>query len=240
MNLGHLEEGLFLGRHHRFFAEVQLPTGDVTAHCANTGSMRSLLLPGTRALIGAAANVARKLAWDLQILRLPDGTLACVNTALPNRMVAEALAAGKIPGIPESAKVKPETVAGPGSRLDFSVEIPGAPRCWIEVKNVTLVEPQHPGVAQFPDAVSVRGLKHLHTLMEVKAAGDRAIILYIANRTDALSFSPAAHLDDAYARGLGEALRAGVEAMIGFVVIEQRTGEWHVEIREVQEWEEAL
>ncbi len=237
MNLEVLEEGDLITRRQRFFADVRL--GDcrtVTSHCANTGSMRSLLLPGTRALIGRAANPERKLAWDLQLLRLPDGTLACVNTALPNKLVAEALAAGQIPGIPKGARVKPEAVAGPGTRLDFRVEPPDAPACWIEVKNVTLVEPERPGVAMFPDAVSTRGLKHLRTLMELKARGERAIIFYLLNRTDALDFAPAEHLDPDYAAGLEEARAAGVEVLLGFVSIRRRAGQWHVRIREVSGW----
>jgi sugar fermentation stimulation protein A len=243
MNLGTLEEGDLIGRRQRFFADVRLGDGGtVTCHCANTGSMRSLLVPGARALIGRAANPERKLAWDLHLLRLPagpsvpDGALACVNTALPNKLVAEALSAGRIPGIPKGARVKPEAVAGPGTRLDFRVEPVGAPPCWIEVKNVTLVEPGRPGVAQFPDAVSTRGLKHLRTLMDMKARGDRAIIFYLLDRTDARDFAPAAHLDPAYAAGLAEALAAGVEAQLGFVTIHRRAGAWHVRIREVRRW----
>jgi len=240
MNLGHLEEGDFVSRRQRFFADVRLDNGEsVVSHCANTGSMRSLLLPGARALIGRAANPERKLPWDLQLLRLPDGpsvpdgTLACVNTALPNKLVAEALAVGRIPGIPRGARVKPEAVAGPGTRLDFRVEPEGAPPCWIEVKNVTLVEPERPGLAMFPDAVSARGLKHLRTLMNLKAAGNRAIIFYLLNRTDARDFAPATHLDPAYAAGLKAALAAGVEAWLGFVSIYRRGGNWHVRIREI-------
>ncbi|MBU1244942.1 DNA/RNA nuclease SfsA [Myxococcota bacterium] len=247
MNLGELQEGLLLGRRQRFFADVRLGDNEVVAHCANTGSMRSLLLPGTRALISRAANPARKLAWDLQLLRLPGvpkdgpgvpgggtGTLACVNTQLPNRIVAEALAQGLIPGIPVGAQVKPEAVAGPGTRLDFRVEVPGQGACWIEVKNVTLVEPDLPGVARFPDAVSERGLKHLRTLVALRAAGDRAVILYLVNRTDATSFAPAAHLDPAYARGLADALSAGVEALVCFTEILQIDGAWHVRVARVE------
>ncbi len=243
MNLGSLEEGELVARRQRFFADVRLDSGELeVSHCANTGSMRSLLVPGARALIGRAANPARRLAWDLQLLRLPagpsapNGTLACVNTALPNKLVAEALAAGRIPGIPKGARVKPEAVAHPGTRLDFRVERDDGPPCWIEVKNVTLVEQERPGVAQFPDAVSSRGLKHLRALIDLKASGDRAIIFYLLDRTDARDFAPAAHLDPAYAAGLTEALDAGVEALLGFVTIHRRACAWYVRLREVRRW----
>ncbi len=230
--------------------------------------MRSLLLPGTRALISRAANPERRLAWDLQLLRLPrfpqdgngptdgsgfpkdgngpkdesvgpvdgPGTLACVNTHLPNKIVAEALAAGLIPGIPAGARAKPEALAAVGTRLDFLVELPEQFPCWIEVKNVTLVEPDRPGVAQFPDAISIRGLKHLRKLTGLRAEGHRAVILYLVNRTDATSFAPAAHIDPGYARGLAEALRAGVEALVCFTDIHESAGQWHVTIARVERW----
>jgi len=242
MNLGALHEGLLLERRKRFFADVALADGEVASHCANTGSMKSLLLPGTRALISRAANPERKLAWDLQLLRLPrgpvdePGALACVNTQLPNRIVAEALAAGLIPGIPVGARVRPEALAAVGTRLDFLVELPEQFPCWIEVKNVTLVEPDRPGVAQFPDAVSERGLKHLRTLVDLKARGHRAVILYLVNRTDAKSFAPAAHIDPGYARGLAEALSAGVEALVCYTDIYESAGQWHVTLARVERY----
>lgn len=230
MNLGILSEGLLLERRKRFFVDVALPNGNAVAHCANTGSMRSLLLPGTRALLAYVASPTRKLDWSLQLLRLADGTLACVNTALSNSIVAEALALGKIPGIPAGSLVKPEAVAAPGTRLDFRVEIPGQGTCWVEVKNVTLCESDAPGVAQFPDAVSERGLKHLHTLADLRAQGDRAMILYLVNRTDASSFQAAAHIDPAYAQGLEQAQAANVETVVCYTDIFCQRENWQVEI----------
>lgn len=236
MNLEKLEEGLFLGRRKRFFADVALPQGQVVAHCANTGSMRSLMLPGTRALLSNVASPSRKLDWSLKLLRLPDGTLACVDTALPNRLVAEALAQGLLPGLPAHSLVQPETVALPGSRLDFRVQPPEGSACWIEVKNVTLVEKTHPGLAQFPDAVTQRGLKHLETLTHLRSQGDRAIILYLINRNDAHGFAPAAHLDPAYAKGLSKALEQGVEALLCFTAIKEKDGEWEISVHKVERY----
>lgn len=192
--------------------------------------MRSLMLPGTRALLAYVAAPGRKLDWSLKLLRLPSGALACVDTTLPNKIVAEALAQGKIPGIPAHSVIQPEAVAAPGTRLDFRVEIPGQGTCWIEVKNVTLVEDSHPGVAQFPDAVSERALKHLRVLTDLHAHGDRAIILYLVNRTDAHSFQPAAHIDPAYAQGLSVALAAGVEKMVCYTSITEKAGLWDVTV----------
>ena len=236
MKLGKLKEGILLGRRQRFFVDVALPQMEVVAHCANTGSMRSLLLPGTRALVAYVASPGRKLDWSLKLLRLPDSTLACVDTALPNRLVAEALAQGMIPGLPADSLVRPETVALPGSRLDFRVQPPEGPVCWIEVKNVTLVEETSPGLAQFPDAVTQRGLKHLETLMHLRAQGERAIILYLINRTDARSFAPAAHLDPAYAKGLSRALAQGVEALLCYTEIKEKDGEWVTSVHRVERY----
>jgi len=228
MNIGFLQEGLLLSRRKRFFADVSLPSGVVTAHCANTGSMRSLLEPGTRALIAYVASPRRSLDWSLRLLRLPDGTLACVDTSLSNPIVAEALEQNVLPDIPSGSRIDPEVVAEPGSRIDFRVTSPTGTHIWIEVKNVTLCESSLPGVAQFPDAVSTRGFKHLQTLSRMCAQGDRAIILYLVNRTGMNRFEPASHIDPAYARGLEEARHAGVEIYVCHTRIESSPSGWTV------------
>lgn len=237
MELGPLHEGALLGRRKRFFVDVALPSANVVAHCANTGSMRSLLLPGTNALLSYVAGPSRKLDWSLKLLRLPDGTLACVDTGLSNKIVAEALGAGQIPGISAAAVVQPEAVAGPGTRLDFRIDQPHAPICWIEVKNVTLCEEGNTGVVSFPDAVSVRALKHLHTLQALVAQGQRGIILYLANRTDASSFMPAANIDPAYAQALHTVMRQGVEVLVCYTNIHAQGDTWSVSVSHCETWE---
>lgn len=237
MELGPLQEGALLGRRKRFFVDVALPSANVVAHCANTGSMRSLLLPGTNALISYVAAPGRKLDWSLKLLRLPEGTLACVDTGLSNKIVGEALAAGRIPGISTTATIQPEAAAGPGTRLDFRVEQQNAPLCWIEVKNVTLCEDGQPSVVSFPDAVSERALKHLHTLRDLVAQGQRGIILYLANRTDARSFTPAESIDPAYAQGLRSVMRQGVEALVCYTEIHQKDNLWSVSLSRCETWE---
>lgn len=237
MELGPLHEGALLGRRKRFFVDVALPSANVVAHCANTGSMRSLLLPGTNALVSYVAAPGRKLDWSLKLLRLPDGTLACVDTGLSNKIVAEALATRRILGISPVATIHPEAVAGPGTRLDFRIDEPDAPTCWIEVKNVTLCEEGHPGVVSFPDAISARALKHLHTLRDLVAQGQRGIILYLANRTDASAFKPAATIDPAYAQDLSAVMRQGVEALVCYTDIQRKGDIWSVSLSRCENWE---
>ena len=209
-----LVHGPLLGRRKRFFADVQLPTGEVVAHCANTGSMRSLLLAGTEAYLSKSANPKRKLAFTLEALRLPSGAWAMVNTQRPNEQVALALASGVLQGFPKGCTVEREVRCSEESRLDARVTLPNGKRVWIEVKNVTLVEAETPGIASFPDAVSTRATKHLHELASLVAQGERACIVFALNRDDAVHFSPARHIDPVYAKALAEVTQAGVEVLI--------------------------
>lgn len=234
MNLGTLTEGVLIQRYQRFFAEIQHPDQTITAHIANTGSMRSLLLPDSQGLCAYVAGPQRKLDWSLKLIRLPHGALACVDTSLPNKIVHEALESGVIPTIPLGSVIQPEQVAAPGTRLDFRIQCPNGQMVWIEVKNVTLVEPSSPDTAQFPDAVSTRGLKHLNVLSTLCAQGDRAIILYLVNRTDAHRFQAAQHIDPHYALALERALQSGVEKFVCYTDIFQDQDQWFVKIKKVE------
>ena len=234
MNLGTLTEGVLIKRYQRFFAEIQHPNQTITAHIANTGSMKSLLLPGAHGLSSYVAGPQRKLDWSLKLIRLPHGALACVDTSLPNKIVHEALESGVIQTIPLGSVIHPEQVAVPGTRLDFRIQFPDGQMGWIEVKNVTLIEPSSPHTAQFPDAVSSRGLKHLNVLSSLCAQGDRAIILYLVNRTDAHHFKSAQHIDPKYALALEKALHSGVEKIICYTDIFQDQDQWFVTIKKVE------
>ena len=132
-----------------------------------------------------------------------------MNTAVANRVVGAALQGGRIPGIPLPHELKPEAADGEGSRLDFRLEA-GGTRIWIEVKSTTFKVGRE---ARFPDAVTARGLKHLGALMRLRAAGDRAVMLYLVARADVEAFRPAWEIDPAYAEGLAEAHAAGVEVI---------------------------
>lgn len=204
-----LEEGVLVRRYKRFLADVEREGGDVlTVHCANPGSMKNCGGPGSRVRIRDAGNPKRKLSHNLEQIKAGRAWVA-INTALPNLVVRAALARGALPGLDGYDQIRPEVSDGHASRLDFLLQGP-AGRCWIEVKNTTLVEA---GEARFPDAVTTRGLKHLGALKALRAAGDRAIMLYLVSRADARPFRPAWDIDPAYAVALTEAAEAGVEIL---------------------------
>jgi sugar fermentation stimulation protein A len=200
----------FLGRRQRFLADVRLPDGtQVIAHCPNTGSMRGCLLPGNPALLWDSRNPRRKLRYTWKAVEA-GGFWVGVDTGVPNRLTELAVRVGAIPPLAGFDRVLRERPMGRASRVDLLLE-GSQGRCYVEVKNVTLVE--H-GAARFPDAVTERGLKHLRELQDCVRAGERAAMVYVVQRSDAKWFEPAADIDPAYAAGLRRAMGAGVEAYV--------------------------
>ena len=201
----------FVRRYKRFFADVVLADGtELTAHCPYPGAMLGLNTPGLPAWLSVSDNPKRKLSHTLELVEA-DGGLVGINTLLPNRLVAEALEAGTIPELSGYASVRREVKYGKASRVDFLLEDPARGRCWLEVKNVHLM--RTPGLAEFPDCVAARSTRHLEELADQAAAGDRAVALFVVQRTDCEAFSACADLDPAFARGLEAAAAAGVEVM---------------------------
>ncbi|HJD97765.1 MAG TPA: DNA/RNA nuclease SfsA [Mailhella massiliensis] len=199
-----------LRREKRFFVFVELDGREVAAHTNNTGTMLGLLRPGSPVLLSPASNPARKLSWTVEALGLPDRGgffWVGVNTSVPNRLLSALFESGLLPWAEGYTTLRREAVRGE-SRLDGVFRGEGLPDLWVECKNVTLVED---GAAAFPDAVTVRGAKHLRTLMEIRAAGERAAMLYIIQRPDGACFSAADYVDSAYAEALHEAVECGVE-----------------------------
>jgi sugar fermentation stimulation protein A len=206
-----LLEGRFLRRYKRFFADVELPHGEVVvSHCPNSGSMEGCKTVGSRAWVRRADDPARKLAYTLELVE-SFGALTCVNTALPNGLVEEAVREGVVPELAGYDNVRREVKYGhESSRIDLLLERAGQ-RCYVEVKNVTLGDGG--ALIRFPDAVTERGTKHLRELMAMAAAGDRAVLFFCASRTDARAVAPADHIDPVYGRTLREAAAAGVEIL---------------------------
>lgn len=206
-----LRRGTLLRRYQRFLSDVTLASGQVVvAHCANTGAMTGLAEPGMTVLLSESTNPKRKLAYTWE-MSLAQGTWVGVNTGLTNRLVREALDNQAIPPLHAFETIRPEVVFEKGSRLDFLLSDSIGRRCWMEVKSVTLRWGE--GLA-FPDAVTQRGTRHLHTLMEAVKKGDRAVLFFLAQRGDGKYFTPASDIDPTYARTLQKAAQCGVEIMV--------------------------
>jgi len=203
-----------LRRYKRFLADVRFEDGRVEiAHCTNTGRMTGCSEPGSAAMVSPATNPDRKLRWTLRLVRVGRAWVS-VDTMVPNRVVAEALRRRRVPELADYDTVTTEVPFGPNRRSRIDVLLSDSaerlPPCYVEVKNVTLREGR---VARFPDAVSERGLKHLHELAGEVARGHRAVLLPFVARADCDSFDAAPEIDPAWAAGLSAATAAGVELL---------------------------
>lgn len=206
-----LLSGRLIRRYKRFFADVLLEDGrEVTAHCPNTGTMLGVAEPESDVWLSVSDNPKRKLPYTWEIVRA-DGALVGINPLNANRVVGGALETSDVPGVNQYGSIRREVRYGEGSRVDFLLSEPGLPDCYIEVKNVHLARQN--GLAEFPDAVTARGAKHLAELAREKAAGNRALMLFLVQREDCDRFQVAGDIDPAYAAALGTALEAGVEVL---------------------------
>ena len=202
-------------RYKRFLADVVLPTGEtVTVHCANPGSMIGLSAPGARVWLSKSANPKRKLAHSWELIEVDFGSgaeLVGINTAHPNALAVEAIAAGAVPELAGYASLRREVKYGRNSRVDILLEHPRQPLCYVEIKNVHLM--RRAGLAEFPDAVTKRGAKHLGELADMVAQGHRAVMLFLIQIGSARHFALARDIDPAYGRAFDAARAAGVEAI---------------------------
>lgn len=199
--------GILIKRYKRFFADVQLDNNIVTAHCPNTGSMMGLLDTGNKVLLSKSDNEKRKLKYTLEVIKLKKSHVG-VNTHRTNRIVEKALNDNVLNFVKNITEVRREVKYGENSKVDFVVTTPKE-EVYIEVKNVTLSRVKK--TAEFPDAVTIRGSKHLIELAKLKKKGIRAVMLYVIQRDDINSFKIASDIDPIYARNLKKAMKSGVE-----------------------------
>ncbi len=204
-----LYSGTLIRRYQRFLADVRLENGDtVTAHCPNSGSMKGCAAPGSRVLLSLSGNPDRKFPYTWELVNR-NGLWVGINTGLPNRLVREGIELGTIRELGGYDVIRPEVRYGRNSRIDLLLSGRRG-SCYVEVKNVTLVEGN---TALFPDAVTLRGRKHLHELMDMVREGNRGVILFVVQRADALELAPADSIDPEYGKALRLAVRSGVEAL---------------------------
>tara|TARA_Y100000768_G_scaffold240080_1_gene181862 strand:+ start:2754 stop:3449 length:696 start_codon:yes stop_codon:yes gene_type:complete len=198
-----LISGLFIKRYKRFFAEVKINNKIVTTHCPNTGSMYGLLKKGNRVWISKSNNPNRKLKYTLEIIEDKNSKVG-VNTHSANKIVRHALQNNLIDVFDDILEIKPEIKFGSNTRFDFLVTNKNH-KSFIEVKNVTLSREK--ALAEFPDAVTTRGLKHINELIKASRKNYKIYILYLIQRDDCMSFNIAKDIDPNYAIALKKAVK---------------------------------
>ena len=198
-----LISGQFVKRYKRFFVDVKIDGKIITAHCPNTGSMYGLLKKDNKVWLTKSNNPNRKLKYTLQIIQ-DKKTKVGVNTHLTNKIVLEALQNNLIKEFDKTIEIKPETKFGINTRFDFLVTENNL-KSFIEVKNVTLSRKK--GIAEFPDAITSRGLKHIKELIKASEKGYKIYILYLIQRNDCKSFKIADDIDPKYSNSLSKAVK---------------------------------
>ena len=201
--------GTLIKRYKRFLADIRLETGEViTAHCANSGSMKTCAEAGWSVMVSDSQNPKRKLKYTWELVHNSKCWIG-INTQIPNILAKNAITEGKIPELSGYSKISMEQKYSLNSRIDLLLENEDK-KCFVEVKNVTLVEND---VYLFPDAVTERGLKHLGDLLEMKKSGHRAVMFYIIQRSDGKIFKPSGDIDPKYAKKLEDVYNQGVEIL---------------------------
>ena len=195
-------------RYKRFLADMRLADGrEVTAHCANPGSMLGMATPGMTCWLEPNDDPRRKLRHSWKLIEGPAGEMVVVDTGIANAVAAEALETGCLPALSGHHAIRREVRMGSASRVDFVLDGP-AGATFVEVKSVTLLRG---GWAEFPDSVTARGRRHIEELAALARAGGRAAMLYVVARDDAARVRIAADIDPAYARAFDQARADGVE-----------------------------
>ena len=204
-----LISGLFIKRYKRFFVDIKLKSQIITAHCPNTGSMYGLLKKGNKVWVSKSTNPNRKLKYTLEIIEDKKAKVG-INTHSTNKIVQHALKNNLIKELKNSLEIKPEIKFGKNTRFDFLI-INKKFKAFVEVKNVTLS--RNKKKAEFPDAVTSRGLKHINELVSANKKGYKIFILYLVQREDCNSFSIAKDIDADYEKALVKAVKNNLKIL---------------------------
>ena len=207
-----LQQATLIKRYKRFLADVITPAGELlTLHCANTGAMTGCATPGDTVWYSTSANLKRKYAHTWELSETQQGHWICVNTQRANGLVREAVEQGRIPELSGYSQVQSEIkYGGENSRIDLLLQAENRPDCYIEVKSVTLLQHNR---GYFPDAVTLRGQKHLRELQQMVAGGRRAVLFFAVLHSGIREVAAARHIDPLYAALLAEAQHQGVEVI---------------------------
>jgi len=207
-----LQSARLIKRYKRFLADVVTPEGqELTLHCANTGAMTGCATPGDTVWYSTSDNPKRKYAHSWELTETQDGHWICVNTLRANQLVREAIAAGHIPELSGYSKITAEVPYGAEkSRIDLLLQADSLPNCYIEVKSVTLLQQ---GSGYFPDAVTLRGQKHLRELQGMAELGQRTVLFFAVLHSGIETVSAAHHIDPRYSELLTQVQQKGVEVM---------------------------
>ena len=202
-----LLQGTLIKRYKRFFVDIKYKNKIITGHCPNTGSMMGLLNKGNKIWFSRSDNLSRKLKYTLEIIEVGKKMIG-INTLLTNKIVFEALSQKKIKNFVKFNNIKPEVKFSDKTRFDFLIS-DNKEKCFLEVKNVTLSRKDK--IAEFPDAITSRGTKHLKELIIAKQRGFESYILYLIQREDCKSFRIARDIDEDYKIAFDKALKKGVK-----------------------------
>ena len=204
-----LLQGILIKRYKRFFVDIKYKNKIITAHCPNTGSMMGLLNKGNTTWFSKSNNPKRKLKYSLEIIK-SGNSLVGINTLLTNKLVFEALNLKKIKSLIKFDNIKTEVKFSSNTRFDFLISN-SKEKCLLEVKNVTLL--RNNSIAEFPDAITSRGTKHLNELINAQKQNFQSCIVYLIQRQDCKGFKIAEDIDTDYKTAFDKAIKAGVKIL---------------------------
>ncbi len=206
-----LTRATLIKRYKRFLFDARLDDGtEITGSCPNTGSMLGLTDPGSTIWMSEHDSPTRKYRHALELVEA-DGTTVGINTGLPNKIVEEAILADNIAPLTGYRELKREQKYGQNSRIDILLNADDRPPAYVEVKNVHFI--RTPGLAEFPDSATARGAKHLDELGDMVEAGNRAVMVYLVQRSDCDRLKICHDLDSNYGKAFERAIGRGVEAL---------------------------